>query len=148
MKNNQIKLKAILVWMAFLLFAASSCGGDDSLSPEELRLQELTATWAVSSVLNDGSDVTDQFNGFILVVSTNQTYSTTNGGNPWPAQGTFTLLTDNLDVFLRDDNVQVNIAAISATTLTLTFQMSSVRGTANGVDGITGSFTFNLTKTN
>ncbi len=148
MKYNQFKMRPILVWMAFLLFTASSCGGDDSLTPEELRLQELTATWAVSSVMNDGSDVTDQFTGFILVVSTNQTYSTTNGGNPWPAQGTFSLLTDNLDAFLRDDNVQVNIASISETTLSLTFQMSSVRGTANGVNGITGSFTFNLTKTN
>lgn len=148
MKNNQFKLKAMLVWMAFLLFTANGCGGDDSLSPEELRLQELTATWAVASVVNDGSDVTNQFTGFTLVVSTNETYSTTNGGNPWPAQGTFSLVTNNLDAFLRDDNVQINIASISETTLSLTFQMSSVRGTANGVDGITGSFTFNLTKTN
>lgn len=147
MKNNQTRLKALFVWVALVLFTASGCGGDDSLSPEELRLQELTATWSVSSVVNDGGDVTDQFTGFILVVSSNQTYSTTNGGNPWPAQGTFSLVTNNLDAFLRDDNVQVSIASISETTLSLTFQMSSVRGTANGVDGITGSFTFSLTKT-
>jgi hypothetical protein len=148
MKNNQFKIRAILVWMAFLIFTVSSCGGDDSLTPEELRLQELTATWAVSSVVNDGSDVTRQFAGFILTVSGTQTYSTVNGGNAWPAQGTFTLVTNNLDAFLRDDNVQVNIVDISDTALTLTFQINTVRGTVSGVNGITGSFTFNLTKTN
>lgn len=148
MKNNQTKLKSILIWVALALFTASGCGGDDGPTPEQLRLNELTASWTLSSVINDGTDVSSQFGGFVLVVSGNQTYSTTNGGNAWPAQGTFQLLNDNLDAFLRDDNVQVNINAISEITLVLSFQITSVGGAANGVAGITGSFTFNLNKTN
>lgn len=134
--------------MALVLFTASGCNGDDGPTPEELRLQELTATWSVASVINDGSDVTDQFTGFTLVASSDQTYRTTNGGNPWPSQGTFSLVTNNLNAFVRDDNVQINIASITETTLSLTFQMNTVRSTAFGVNGITGAFTFNLTKTN
>lgn len=148
MKTNSIKLKATLLWVTFALFTASGCKGDDGPTPEELRLQELTATWSVESVVNDGSDVTSQFTRFTLVASSNQTYRTTNGGNPWPAQGTFSLVPNNLNAFVRDDNVQVNIASITETTLSLTFQVSSIRSTVNGVNGITGSFTFNLTKTN
>ncbi len=148
MKSNSIKLKVTLLWLAFILFAASGCKGDDGPTPEELRLQELTATWSVESVVNDGSDVTNQFTGFTLIASSSQTYRTTNGGNPWPSQGTFSLVPNNLNAFIRDDNVQVNIASITETTLSLTFQMSAIRSTVHGVNGITGAFTFNLTKTN
>lgn len=148
MMSNPIKLKVTLLCMTLVLFAASGCKGDDGPTPEELRLRELTATWSVASVVNDGTDVTNQFTGFTLVASSDQTYSTTNGGNPWPSQGTFSLVPNNLNAFVRDDNVQVNIASITETTLSLTFQVSSIRSTVNGVNGITGSFTFNLTKTN
>lgn len=148
MENNQYRQRLLVAGLALFFILTSSCGGDDGPSPEEQRLRELTASWAVASVTNDGNDVTSQFSGFILTVSGSQTYSTINGGNPWPAQGTFTLVDNNLDAFLRDDNVQVNIVSIDQTNLALTFQITTVRGTAQGVNGITGSFTFNLNKTN
>ena len=142
------KKRLILYFFATCLCMVLACGGgDDGPSAEELRLQELTATWSVNSVINDGQNVTSQFNGFTLTVTSQQTYTTTNGGNAWPAQGTFELVNNNLDVFTRDDNVNISITSISETNLTLTFQITEVRGTASGTEGITGSFTFDLNKT-
>lgn len=133
-----------ILLLSQLLF---SCKKDDP-DPEEEKLKELSASWRVDSVINDGQDVTSVYTGFILSVEGTKTYSTVNGGNPWPAQGTFDFLNNNLDQIRRDDGVDITITRLTSTELGLTFNMSSVRGSANGTDGITGSFTFNLTKTN
>jgi hypothetical protein len=148
MTKNYSDFKIHLLALLLIGSLCTSCGGDDGPTPLEERLRALTARWSVTSVSNDGTDVSSRFTGFTLTVSGDQRYTTTNGGNPWPAQGTFEVLTDNLDLFRRDDNVDISIVNITETNLTLSFNMSSVRGTASGVDGITGSFTFNLTKTN
>ena len=140
--------KSLVCLLAILgISLALACGGDDSPSPEALRQQELTATWSVASVINDGQDVSSQFTGFSLTITSEQTYSTVNGGNPWPAQGTFELVANNLDEFIRDDGVRVVITSIDETTLSLTFQITDVGGRAFGSNGITGTFTFNLNKT-
>lgn len=135
--------------LSILIFclALSSCKNDDS-NPEEEKLRELSASWRVDTVINDGQDVSNQYTGFVLSVEGTKTYSTLNGGNPWPAQGTFDFVNNNLDLIRRDDGVDVTIANLTATELSLTFNISTVRGTANGAEGITGAFTFNLTKTN
>ena len=134
--------------MCCLCTALACGGGDDGPSLEELRIQELTASWAVNTVINDNQNVTDQFSGFTLTVTSELTFSTTNGGNAWPAQGTFEFPTDDLDFILRDDNINMSIGSISETTLSLIFQINDVRGTASGTEGITGQFIFNLNKTN
>lgn len=124
-----------------------SCKKDDP-NPEEEKLKELAASWRVDSVINDGQDVTSQYTGFVLSVEGTKTYSTVNGGNPWPAQGTFDFVNGNLDQIRRDDAVNVTITNLTPTQLSLTFNITTVRGTANGTEGITGAFAFNLTKTN
>ncbi len=143
--KNYLTQKTRQLCLLMIIALACSCGGDDGPTPLEERLRALTARWSVNSVSNDNTDVTSQFAGFTLTVSGDKTYSTTNGGNPWPASGTFDIASENLDLFMRDDNVEIRIVSITETELSLSFNMSSVRGTASG---ITGSFTFNLTKTN
>lgn len=121
----------------------SSCKKDDP-DPQEEQIKALTGTWSLGSVSNDGSDVTDRYQQFTLTLTTDKTYSTTNGGNPWPARGTFDFMNETLtDQVMRDDNVVVVINEVSASSLVLSFNISSVRGAAAG---ITGSFTFSLTK--
>ena len=139
----------------FLLTAAimlcaffGSCGGDDGPSPEEAQLQSLTATWQLGSVDNDNQDVSDQFTGFSLTVNADKTFSTTQGGNPWPAQGTFDFVNGNVALLQRDDGVNIQVSNLTDDRLVLTFTMSSVRGSAHGAEGITGNFIFDLTKTN
>lgn len=133
--------------IVFLSQSLISCKKDDP-NPEEEKLKELTASWRVDSVINDGQDVTSQYTGFVLSVEGTKTYATVNGGNPWPAQGTFDFVNGNLDQIRRDDAVNVTIANLTPTALSLTFSIATVRGTANGAEGITGAFTFNLTKIN
>ncbi|GAB5526038.1 MAG: hypothetical protein Roseis2KO_39100 [Roseivirga sp.] len=122
----------------------SGCKKDDP-DPQEEQIKALAGTWNLSSVTNDGSDVTTQYQQFTLTLTTEKTYSTTNGGNPWPASGTFDFPDDIVtDRVTRDDNVVVTISEVSATLLVLSFNVNSVgSGTAAG---ITGSFTFTLTK--
>lgn len=145
MKQNYSLLK-LLIGIAMLTGLLSSCHDDPS--PEEEQLKRLTATWMVNTVSNDNTDVTSQFDSFTLTVSGDRTYSTTNGGNPWPASGTFTLTGQDFDSFRRDDGVIINLVEITDSKLILSFQMNSVRSIRSGVDGITGDFTFNLTKIN
>ncbi|OEK01276.1 hypothetical protein BFP97_07010 [Roseivirga sp. 4D4] len=145
---KQLYSKKRILYASIALFCLVLGCKDDDPSPSEQRLIDLTATWNVSSVINDGTNVSDQFTGFSLTVSGDKTYATVNGGNPWPASGTFDLNPDDLDTFIRDDNVEVSIVEITATALSLSFQMSNVRSVRSGTSGITGSFTFNLTKTN
>ncbi len=118
----------------------------DSPSPEQKRINELTASWIVSSVENDGTDVTSEFAGFTLTVTGEKTYSTVNGGNPWPASGTFDFVEGNLDLIIRDDDVEVTIDAVSETTLSLSFRKTNIGNQAAGIQGVTGQFTFNLTR--
>lgn len=142
------KTRFSLTLACYALIAAglllSGCKKNDP-NPQEEQIKALAGTWSLSSVVNDGSDVTTQYQQFTLTLTTDKTYSTTNGGNPWPASGTFDfpdgVVTDRV---IRDDNVTVTISEVSATLLVLSFNVNSVgSGTAAG---ITGSFTFTLTK--
>ena len=142
--------KPIFLLTAVILLCAffGSCGGNDGPSPEEARLQELTATWQLGSVVNDNQDVTNQFTGFSLTVTANKTFSTLQGGNPWPAQGTFDFVNGNVSRLLRDDGVTIEVTNITEERLVLSFDMNTVRGGAHGSEGITGNFIFDLTKSN
>ena len=137
-----LRVCSMLSFSCLLLFF-SNCGGNDP-NPQELRLNELSATWEVQRVTNDGADVTNQFTGFSLTATVEKTYSTINGGNPWPAAGTFDFLNDtDIDRLLRSDGTTITIIEVTATNLILNLQVNSVRGTAAG---ITGDFTFSLVK--
>ena len=137
-------LKMALV--SILFFGAmtwlSSCKSDDSVDPKTQRLNELKATWKISQVVNDGNDVTGQYTGMTLTID-GLNYSTTNGGNPWPDSGTYSLNDNDLNTLIRNDNVEVTIDEVTTNTLTLSFNYTSVNGR---VDGVTGDFTFSLIK--
>lgn len=143
---RKTRFSFILAFCACLTagFLLSGCKKDDP-DPQEEQIKALAGTWTLSGVTNDGTDVTVQYQQFTLTLTTDKTYSTTNGGNPWPARGTFDFPDDTItDRVNRDDNVVVTIAEVTASSLVLRFNINSVgAGTAAG---ITGSFTFSLTK--
>ena len=129
------------IFLALLTFL-SACKKDDP-NPTTLRIKELTSVWNVSSVINDDVDVTSQFSGFKLTIN-DRTYSTINGGNPWPASGTYEINSTDLNTILRSDGTAVTIDEITATTLILSFNFSSLVG--GRLSGVTGNFTFSLNK--
>lgn len=122
----------------------SGCKKDDP-DPQEEQIKAMAGTWNLSSATNDGSDVTTQYQQFTLTLTTDKTYSTTNGGNPWPARGTFDFPNETItDRVTRDDNVVVTISEVTTSRLVLNFNINSVG--SGSAAGITGSFTFTLTK--
>ena len=147
MINHPQKLKIALLAISLfgVLHFLAGCKSDDGPSPEQVRLQELTGTWILGTVTNDGNDVTDQFSGFRLTFE-ESSFSSENGGNAWPTAGSYTLVLVNstFDTILRNDNLEVSIDEITADELVLSFQISGVEGGRK--DGVTGQFIFSLKK--
>lgn len=142
-RKNTLR-KAFFGILFFALLFTNACK-KKTVEPDArtVQLEKLTSTWKVKNVENDGTDVTSQYTGFTLIID-QLTYSTQQGGNPWPASGTYDFKGDDLTKLVRSDNVEVSIDEITDKTLVLTFNYSTVNG--GRVNGITGDFTFSLTK--
>lgn len=127
-----------------LLILLCLAGCKDDPNPQEERVKAISATWNVQSVTNDGTDVTSQYSDFTLTLSTDKTFRTTNGGNPWPSSGAFDFVDANtVDRVRRSDDVIITISEVTTTGLVLNFSMNNVR---SGIEGITGNFSFSLQK--
>ncbi|MGE0588711.1 MAG: hypothetical protein AB7O48_09065 [Cyclobacteriaceae bacterium] len=137
-----MKLSGLLILLLALPLLSTSCKKDDP-DPLEERIKELTASWKLGTVTNNNQDVSDQYTGFTLTVAGNN-YTTTNGGNPWPASGSYEMRADNLNTIIRSDGTVITIDEISSSTLVLSFNHASL--STGRVNGVTGSFTFLLVK--
>jgi hypothetical protein len=64
------RLLSLLILVSAGLFYASCDGGDDpQTSEEEQQLEKLKGTWNIQTVLNDGTDRTDEYPGMIVTVA-------------------------------------------------------------------------------
>lgn len=164
-------MKDILHKLAFTLiigslFLFTNCKDDDGPeppTPEEERLELLASTsskvWVLdetttSPVTLDGSDVTGDWVGFQLTLTTNKTYSTANVSSNftavWPTSGSWEFETGsdgnpNVDVVIRDGSLPITIDNATETKLTLRFEITTA-GTQKGgrVTGIDGTYVFAL----
>lgn len=145
MKNILLKTLVILCCIGLINYLSGCKSDDDGPSAESIRLQELSATWGLGSVTNDGNDVTNQFIDFSLTID-QFSFTTQNGGNAWPANGTFTyvLVENDIKILERSDGVDVFLDQISNDDLRLSFQITTLPGGRQ--EGITGQFIFSLTK--
>ena len=147
MKTYLGKGRMMLSWLMATSLALSGmmsgCGKDDP-NPQAEKLRLLSGTWTIATVDNDGVDVTSQYNGFTLTVTSTKTYSTTNGHNAWPAGGTFEFQQNDLNQIMRDDGVVVTIESATEDQLQLSFQQSTLTG--GRPKGVTGDFVFSLVK--
>ena len=108
-----------------------------------IQLGKLSASWSLTQVMNDNLDVTDQYTGFTLTID-QLTYTTQQGGNPWPSSGTYDFKGDDLSVLVRNDGAELTIDELTSSTLILSFNYTSLSGGRTA--GVTGDFTFSLTK--
>lgn len=146
MKNRYINLIALIAIVAF----SFSCGGDtvDPVNPSatELQLKSLmndNASWSVGggSVVKDGYNVTNQFDGFTIAIG-EFTFTTQNGlETAWPSTGTWEFINDNPNKILRSDGVEIEVNIIN-NDLILTFNVTGISG--GRVKGIDGNYTFTL----
>ena len=138
---QKVKVLAAVVCLFGAFHFMAGCKSDDGPNPEQVRLQELSQTWVLGTVTNDGNDVTSQFTGFSLTVD-QFSFTTQNGGNAWPGSGTYSFVENDLDRILRSDGVEMSVTGISSDDLTLSFQISTVSG--GRISGVNGSFVFSL----
>lgn len=127
--------------LIFLALGLMNCGSDPAVD----KINLLEGAWMLGSVTNDGVDVTNQFDGFALTLRKDFTYSTTNGGNAWPASGSFAFADEQQNQIQRDDNVLILIGDVTANNLEVSFNVNTVAGSGR-LNGITGNFIFKLNK--
>mgnify|MGYP003957206999 CR=1 FL=1 len=128
-----------------------SCGDDDDGSvaddpaeqtEEEKQLESLSASaWTMSSITLDGADATSNFDGLVLTIKSDKTYSTNGSYDPvWPSSGSFTFGSD-INTLTRDDGVSMTIS-VSETSLTVTFTYADSGGR---IDALPGDYVFSFT---
>ena len=128
-----------------------SCGDDDDSSvaddpaeqtEEEKQLESLSASvWTMSSITLDGADATSNFDGLVLTIKSDKTYSTNGSYDPvWPSSGSFTFGSD-IKTLTRDDGVSMTIS-VSETSLTITLTYADSGGR---IDALPGDYVFSFT---
>lgn len=156
MKSINFLLTAALL-LSLMVYAG--CGSSSNPAPEtaaEIQFNKLRGTWAATanSVERDGVDdpnydnFTVTFAGSLNADKSNleatSTYNTNDVTNAFPG-GTWTFDGANVNVILRGTGIKMNIETLNETNLILEFSLNA-DGTANRTTGLTGTWTFNLTK--
>ena len=149
--SNSLKwILSIAIFFSILTFIG--CGGSEPpiKTPEEQALENLTGTWALGSVSRDLSPVTDEFQGFVLVMDGSKTFSTTNGGEvflagtQWDFDGEVINATGPFNIIAGGVNMEVT--SITDTTLILTFTYTTPGGRAGRISNLNGEYAFSLEK--
>ena len=95
----------------------------------------------MSSITLDGADATSNFDGLVLTIKSDKTYSTNGSYDPvWPSSGSFTFGSD-INTLTRDDGVSMTIS-VSETSLTITFTYADSGGR---IDALPGDYVFSFT---
>lgn len=101
-----------LTCLAFL----NGCKGTDP-EPDFLT----NKTWSIQSVHVDDIDKTTLFSNMKLAF-TDGDYTTINGGDTWPASGTWAYASGSTTKIIRDNELEIAIEELTNAQLTLTLQ--------------------------
>jgi hypothetical protein len=126
----------------FMLTVLTNCNKGSDPSPQEKKFKQLKGVWELGTVMNDNVDVTSQYSGFTLTISSDGSFTSTNGHNAWPASGTLEFTDNGLNAWLRSDDITITLEEATSTTLKLSFTQSGISG--GRVSGVTGEFEFSL----
>jgi len=116
-------------------------------TPEELALENLTGTWALGSISRDSSPVTDEFQGFVLVMDGAKTFNTTNGadifpaGSQWDFNGEVTNASGPFEI--TAGGVLMEVTSLTGTNLILSFTYTMPGGR---IANLSGLYVFGLEK--
>ncbi len=136
--NKNLQWFSALALLALLTFP--SCKEDEP-TEEEVFLSKIGLSWQLSEegVLLDDVPVNNVFNGFTISLTSQSSFSTSNGNAPiWPASGTFTLkkvgTTTGFNL-VRSDGVEVFVDQLTEQRLVLRFQYVGQGGRTGSVSG-------------
>ncbi len=141
-----VRTGLLLSMVSLLTFA--SCKEDEPTA-EELFLAKIGAAWVPSStgVVLDDVPVNKVFSGFVLTLTDQSTFTTTNGNSPvWAASGKFTLKKNSSTAgfaLVRDDAVEISVDQLTESVLVLRFQYVGQPGRTKSVGG---EYIFDLIK--
>ncbi|HCZ36592.1 MAG TPA: hypothetical protein DHV26_11780 [Cytophagales bacterium] len=142
--KNIIHITQLILVINLLILAG--CKKDDP-QPETERIQNLLAsgTWQIENVLVNETDQTASFAGLTLSF-TKTTYSTTNGGIVWPANGSWEFVDATADKIIRDDDLEITLAEVTSTSLKLSFINPTTTIGAGRVASTAGEHEFHFAK--
>jgi hypothetical protein len=162
MNMNLKFIKIVMVLAAAVLIQA--CGGDSPTptppkTPEQLATEALTGTgtltWALAganSVTRDGTNVTDLYTDFELILNSGstKTYTSRNNNDLFDTSGNWSFAGTNFDKLTLTGTKPAAGREISFTrtgdNLRLTFTIPAPGARISGVFAVAGSYVFNLNK--
>ncbi|MBT1701601.1 hypothetical protein KK083_32225 [Fulvivirgaceae bacterium PWU4] len=133
------KLTAVLALLTINLLITGCDNDNEKPGPEKQFLQKLSFTWHLQQARVNGVDVTRAFNGPILTIKGNKTFTVAPPVDPiWPASGSFTLRevsgSQDYDI-VRNDGVELHVSELSASQLKLQMQYQPPHGRVSSVGG-------------
>ena len=144
MKKREIITMIIILGLVLLAF---SCNPDDFPSgptEQELTYEKLAGQWELgqfSSIKVDGSDVSANYSGFALSFA-DGTYTTTNAGDLFRANGTWEWADESAATVNLDDGKVININSL--TTSKFVFSFNKADGPVRA--GIAGNYVITVEK--
>jgi hypothetical protein len=143
---QQVRRAIILVFVAASLVQLTRCKEKDpEPSEEEIVKEKLTSgTWTLQSVTVDNVDQTAVYQG-LTINFTETTYTTTKGGQVWPASGTWSFIDDTAIAIKRDDGTEVKVEATD-TSLKLTLTWSKTTLAPGRIESVKGLHVFTFKK--
>lgn len=145
MKSLKYSILVLLSIVAML----SSCKNDEDAAPsEQERVTEmLTAggTWTLSSAKVDGTERSDIYAG-LTINFTSTGFTTTNGGELWPASGTWHFESGSDDTIVFDNGMTVTVTSVSEDELHINFEWTEHTFEPGRLKSIPGEHVFVFTR--
>jgi hypothetical protein len=139
----------VLIALSLTLAALTGCNNDNetTTSEETQFLSKIAGTWKLTDARVDGLLITSAFDDLGLTLDGNN-YEVTNAVPPiWPNGGTYTLQQvqgAQPYALVRNDEVVITVAELTATTLVLKFQYTSAN--SGRLQSLSGLYEFRFTK--
>ncbi len=152
MKTHKISI----IYFLSILFLATSCGGDGGGDgggdPEPQTYEELiTGSWTMSSISVDNVDVTSDFTGFSIALTSNGkgsnagSFSINNANGIIATSGNYSLNSSSGIVLGDGTSVSISLSN-SNKTLTFAFINSNTIFSGGRTEGASGNYTVILNK--
>jgi hypothetical protein len=142
MMNRSFKSLFILACICSIVFT-QGCGKDEESATERTNRLLRATTWELSKLTVDGTDQTSLYSDLVLSISPG-TYTAENGEPVWPSAGTWELT--DASTISRDNGMTIEINALDATTLILSFQWSHTTYSGGRTESVSGNHIFEFKK--
>lgn len=143
--THKLSLLSILVLSILLIV---SCGGKETPEPEVDRIKRLLNTggaWTLQTATVDGVDKLSLYAGLSILFG-EETFTTTNGGEQWPASGTWSFTDATAKVIERNDGLLITLTEVAEKRVVIAFTWSDTTFEEGRSQSLSGNHIFTLTR--